>query len=183
MSLIHHVPVDRTDRMRGHGLVLGGVDLTNRVTKDGLVRIEVDKANDLVDKPAFTFDFKSGDSSMSTLRPVPRPQRRSWLSIRGGTTPRPKGRAVRMPKAMQTAMRALRKAIDDTGTLPPASNNIPAGAKVVSFEQWRQYAYASGISTSAEARAQQQAFKRASEWLIGDGGHVGAWHEQVWLVL
>ena len=27
-SLIHHVPVDRTDRMRGHGSVLGAVDLT-----------------------------------------------------------------------------------------------------------------------------------------------------------
>jgi hypothetical protein len=59
VSFIHHVPVDRTDRMRGHGLVLGGVDLTARITKDSLVHVEVDKANDLIGKPAFAFDFKS----------------------------------------------------------------------------------------------------------------------------
>jgi transposase len=27
-GMIHHVPVDRTDRMRGHSSVLGGLDLT-----------------------------------------------------------------------------------------------------------------------------------------------------------
>jgi RecA-family ATPase len=31
-SLIHHVPVDRTDRMRGHSSVLGAVDLTVRIS-------------------------------------------------------------------------------------------------------------------------------------------------------
>jgi hypothetical protein len=59
VSVIHHVPVDRTDRMRGHSLTLGAVDQSNRITKDGLVRVEVDKANDLVDKPTFAFEITS----------------------------------------------------------------------------------------------------------------------------
>ena len=42
----------------------------------------------------------------------------------------------------------------------------------MSVDQWRQYAYSSGISASSESRARQQAFKRASEYLIG-GCHVG----------
>src|SRR5262245_16273602 len=59
-SLIHHVPVDRTDRMRGHGSVLGAVDLTVRITKDDkIVTVEADKANDLVEKPCLTFRFES----------------------------------------------------------------------------------------------------------------------------
>ncbi len=33
----HHVPVDQTDRMRGHGLTLGAVDQANRITKDAVV--------------------------------------------------------------------------------------------------------------------------------------------------
>ena len=58
-SLIHHVPVDRTDRMRGHGSVLGAVDLTVRVTKeDKTVTVEADKANDLIEKPRFAFQFE-----------------------------------------------------------------------------------------------------------------------------
>jgi RecA-family ATPase len=58
-SFIHHVPVDRTDRMRGHGSVLGAVDLTVRVTKeDKTVSVEADKANDVVEKPRFAFQFE-----------------------------------------------------------------------------------------------------------------------------
>jgi hypothetical protein len=74
-SLIHHVPVDRTDRMRGHSSVLGAVDLTVRVTKDDkVVTVEADKANDLVDKPRFAFRFESvelaSDGETVTTAPV-----------------------------------------------------------------------------------------------------------------
>jgi hypothetical protein len=174
VSVIHHVPVDRTDRMRGHSLTLGAVDQANRITRDGLVRVDVDKANDLVDKPTFSFEIRSvtlhvdAETGTETSAPV--------LVAVPAAAAKPKGRAARMPKAMQTAMRALHKAVDEAGTVPPASNNIPHNIRVVSFDQWRQYAYASGISTGEE-RARQKAFQRASEWLIGEGGLVGAWNE------
>ena len=38
VTVIHHVPVDRGDRLRGHGLLLGALDMTVRVAKeDGTV--------------------------------------------------------------------------------------------------------------------------------------------------
>jgi hypothetical protein len=177
VSVIHHVPVDRTDRMRGHSLTLGAVDQSNRITKDDLVRVEVDKANDLVDKPVFAFEITSvtldvdQETGTATTAPV--------LVAVPAAAAKPKGRGTRMPKAMQTAMRALHKAVGEIGEVPPASNNIPTGIRVASFDQWRKYAYSAGISTGGE-RARQKAFERASEWLIGEGGLVGAWNEQAW---
>ena len=84
-----------------------------------------------------------------------------------------------MPKGAQIALRALAEAIDEVGNLMPASNHIPARTKTVTFEQWRNYSYRRGISASNEPRAKQQAFKRASEYLIGEE-NVGAWDNQVW---
>ena len=50
--------------------------------------------------------------------------------------------------------------------------------------QWRDDAYRMGISTSDEDRAKRQAFKRASEYLIGmEPPPVKVWNDQVWLVL
>src|SRR5262249_34040631 len=58
-SLIHHVPVDPTGRMLGYGSVRGAVDWTVRISKEGkTVTVEADKANDLVEKPKFAFQFE-----------------------------------------------------------------------------------------------------------------------------
>jgi hypothetical protein len=175
-SLIHHVPVDRTDRMRGHGSVLGAVDLTVRVTKDDkIVTVEADKANDLVEKPRFAFQFEPVELARDGLTVVTAPV------LIPCDTPQVAGAAKRkaMPKGAQIALRALAEAIDEVGNLMPASNHIPARTKTVTFEQWRNYSYRRGISASDEPRAKQQAFKRASEYLIGEE-HVGAWDNQVW---
>jgi hypothetical protein len=84
-----------------------------------------------------------------------------------------------IPKSAQTALRALREAIDEVGAVPPASNHIPPKVKTVTVKQWRQYAYSRGISNSTEDRARQQAFKRGYEHLIGTE-HAKVWEGQVW---
>lgn len=89
-------------------------------------------------------------------------------------------KSARLPKAAQTALRSLEEAIQEQGTLPLASNHIPAGAKVVGMAVWQQQAYRRGISTSAEDRAKQTAFKRAADHLIGIA-RVAVWDDQVWL--
>jgi AAA domain len=175
-SLIHHVPVDRTDRMRGHGSVLGAVDLTVRITKEGkTVMVEADKANDLVEKPRFAFQFEPVELARDGLTVATAPV------LVPCDTPLVAEAAKRkaMPKGAQIALRALAEAIDEVGNLMPASSHIPARTKTVTFEQWRTYAYRRGISTSDEPRARQQAFKRATEYLIGEE-HVGAWDNQAW---
>lgn len=179
-SLIHHVPVDRVDRMRGHGSLLGAVDQTNRITKDEIVRVEVDKANDLVDKPVVGFTIRSviihldPETGAETTAPV-------LDAVEGIQATKRKPKTIAVPKAAQTALRALQQAVDEVGSKPPASNHVPENTKVVTFDQWRQYAYKSGISTSEQPRARQLAFQRTSEWLIG-AGKAGAWNEQAWLV-
>jgi hypothetical protein len=172
-SLIHHVPQDRTDRMRGHGSVAGATDTTVRISKDGaVVRVEVDKANDLVDRPQLAFTFKSVELDPVTTAPVMVPVEEDQ--------PRHKPAKVKLTKAAKIALSALREAIDETGAVPQASNHIPANVKCVSVEQgWRNYAYNRGIS-AGDKRAQQLAFKRAVEALVADK-HVGCWNGQAWI--
>jgi hypothetical protein len=179
ISFIHHVPVDRVDRMRGHGSALGAMDTTVRVIKQhGIVQIETDVAKDLVDKPCFTFTFKSvvlltdRETKVETTAPV-------MVEIKGDGKPMPRPHA-KLPKAAKIALRALREAIDELGQVPPASNHIPANLRVVSFDQWRDYAYRLGISASEKPRARQAAFQRASQHLIADH-HASAWSEQAWI--
>src|SRR5262249_53663281 len=92
----------------------------------------------------------------------------------------PAAKAPRLTKAAKTALRVLHEAVDEVGTVPPASNHIPANVRTVTIEQWRKYAYERGIS-AGEDRAKQQAFKRAIEHLIADQ-HVAIWREQAWPV-
>jgi hypothetical protein len=61
-SLVHHVPLSNADRLRGHGSILGAVDVTVLIEKqDGVVTMKVEKANDLVEeeKPRHALQFKS----------------------------------------------------------------------------------------------------------------------------
>jgi hypothetical protein len=101
------------------------------------------------------------------------------VPVEGGPRRQPP-KSGRLPKAAQIALRALTEALDEHGQPAPASNHIPHSIKVVTVSAWRQQAYRRGISTSEEERAKQQAFKRASEYLIG-AGRVAAWDGHVWL--
>jgi hypothetical protein len=179
-SLIHHVPVDRTDRMRGHGSMLGALDTTVRVTKDdtGNVLVEIDVAKDLVDQPRFMFAFKSvtlftnPETRANTTAPV-------MVEIEGAPPAKvSKGKSRRLPGAAQTALRALREAVDEVGAVPPVSNHVPHNVRTVTTDQWRTYAYKRGIS-SGEQRAREKAFERATERLTGDQ-MVGTWGDLYW---
>jgi hypothetical protein len=61
-SLVHHMPLGNSDRMRGHGLANGAGDTTVHVEKqNGIVTAAVDKGSDLPEdeKPRLSFRFKS----------------------------------------------------------------------------------------------------------------------------
>ncbi len=84
--------------------------------------------------------------------------------------------ARRLPKAAKTALRALSTAIDKLGEAPPASNYIPPAVRVVTVNQWRTYAYQSGISPAGTPDANRMAFDRAHDTLVA-GKWIGAWVE------
>lgn len=87
-------------------------------------------------------------------------------------------KAVKLSAPCSLALSALRQAVDEAGEVPPASNHIPAGVKVVSAELWRRYAYAKNIS-DGEQNAKRMAFKRAAEQLQARG-IVGCWQDKAW---
>jgi uncharacterized RmlC-like cupin family protein len=173
---IHHIPIDGGERMRGHGALLGAVDTTISVVKGDAGRTgTVVKANDSEEGEQVTFMLESVPISQDgeTTAPVVVP-----LQDLPPRTPN----SGRLTKGAQTALRALTEALNEQGKPAAASNHIPAGVRVVSVEQWRQYAYRRGISAAdTTPRAQQKAFKGASEYLIG-AGRVGIWDKSVWLV-
>ena len=175
---LHHVPLDGGERMRGHGALLGALDTTVHVAKADTMRTAtVFKANDAEEGAQIAFTLKSvvigrDHDQQETTAPVVVPSEYA---------PRQAAKSTKLPKAAQTALRALTEAILELGSIPPASTRIPPATKVVSMSAWRQQCYRRGISTSPEERAKQQAFKRASEHLVGVG-RVGVWDDQVWLI-
>jgi len=181
LTLTHHVPQDRTDRMRGHGSAVGAVDMTVRISKsDGVVTLEVDKANDLVEKPCLSFTFKTitllagENGSIVTMAPV-------MVEVEGeAAKPKAKGKEKKLSASATIALRAIKQALDEVGETAPASNNVPAKVRVVTTENWRRYAVKRGIS-GGEDRAQRAAFQRAKETLIA-ANQVGTWGDFHWLI-
>jgi hypothetical protein len=177
-SVIHHVPADRTDRMRGHSSVLGAMDMTVRITKDGdTVNMEVDKANDLVDKPRFAFAFKSvvlctdRDTGVETTAPVMVPAATAPAATK---SKQPK----KLSNSAKIAQRALIETLDRHGKPAPVSTYIPANVRVVTEERWREVAYQFGIS-NGERRAKEKAFERARIQLVGEQ-FVGTYEGLYW---
>jgi hypothetical protein len=81
----------------------------------------------------------------------------------------PDPRGPKLTPGEKLALKALHYAISEVGHTPPASIRVPAGAKTVTREQWREYAWRHGISGSDEERAKRQAFRRAVEGLTAKG--------------
>jgi hypothetical protein len=162
VSFIHHVPVDRTDRMRGHGLVLGGVDLTARITKDSLVHVEVDKANDLIGKPAFAFDFKSvtlhvdTETGTETTAPV-------LVGVPGAAAAKSKP-ARKLSDRQRLAIDALTECLAAAGEAAPVSLQLPATLIVAPLDMWREELFANGV-LDRDGPNPRQDFKQLSEQL------------------
>jgi len=180
VDIVHHCGVDGS-RPRGHTSLSGAVDAQLAVKRDA--------ADNVIVEVECMKDGPEGDKIACRLEAVevatdPHGQPITScvvMPVEDMATSKPvKIKGARMPKAAQTALRALREAIDEAGGPAPASNHIPAGVRVVSLERWREYAYRRGISASEEPRARQQAFKRGSEHLVGVQA-VAIWDELAWL--
>ena len=87
-----------------------------------------------------------------------------------------------MAPAQKRALDLLTNAINVAGTVPPASNHIPAKTSCVTERLWRDYCYQGAISGSDRPNAKQKAFKRAAETLLAKGC-IGKWGDLVWIVV
>ena len=175
--IVHHCG-HNGERPRGHSALIGALDVQIAVRKDaaGHVFAEVEL-------------FKDGEAGLQFASHLVQveigvdgdgdPVTSCIVEATEGVAPE-KARKL-PPKAAQTALRALQKAIEEVGELAPPSNTIPSSGRVVTVETWRRYAYASGISDSDDSDAKRQAFGRAYKALT-NGNHVGAWNEWRWII-
>lgn len=172
--VVHHTGKDEARGARGHSSLRAATDTEIEVSNGA---VTVTKARDYggVDGIAFKLEAvelgtdDEGDAITScVVVPVDAPAAR-----KSKTQPR-------MPKGAQIALRALRELIGEHGQLPPASNHIPASAKIIGVDMWREYAYARGISSSADADAKRKAFTRSVEALTA-AGVVDTWQGDYWI--
>lgn len=177
IMVVHHQPADGRERMRGHGSLLGALDVAAHVTNGATRMVQLVKASDFEDDQRIGFALRGivigqDDQGDDISAPV----------VIAEQAPAPSAKkAARLPKGAKAGLNSLREAIDELGAVPPASNHIPLNAKAVTLDQWRDYAYRRGISTSDKPRARQAAFERAGRDLK-DANAIGIWEPHVWLI-
>jgi hypothetical protein len=129
----HHIPADGSQRLRGHGALLGAVDITFRIEKAGsLYTATVDKSNDGPDGERLAYALTSVDlhydseTDITTTAPVIVPH--------DGDVPKAGGDKP-LTKNQQTMFAIL----------------FDAGARGLTVDDWNNRAREAGIGTSRKA--------------------------------
>jgi hypothetical protein len=181
--IIHHSG-HGAERPRGHSLLMGALDIQIAVKRDQATKNitatlelakDVDVGAEIVSRLApviIGYDDDNDPITSCIVLPVE--------GLAEGDC-RSAANIAKPTKSAKAALRALKMAIDECGAVPPASNHVPAGVKTVTIDQWRDYAYRTGISTSDKPHAKGVAFNRASVDLV-DAGKIGIWKPHVWAV-
>jgi hypothetical protein len=127
-------------------------------------------------------DGAEGQEIAFTLEPVEvgRHEGRPIMSCIVVPADQPQRQAGKKPPSGKSGiiLKALQRAVADAGEAAPASNHIPAGAKVVPVERWRQFAYQ--MMGEAEPEARKKAFQRGRDALLASA-HATVWNDVAWL--
>jgi AAA domain len=176
--IVHHCGIDAS-RPRGHTSLTGSVEsqLAVKRAEGGEVCITVEYAKDMPEgaevfsrlEPVTVGTDPDGDD-ITTLVVLPADQ----PSTRGKSTKPVKG-------AKKVALDLLRKAIDEAGELPPASNHIPANTKVVRINCWQTYAEQGSVSESDKPDHRRRTFARCTKQLQA-ANLIGIWGDYAWPV-
>jgi hypothetical protein len=182
---VHHIGYAAEQRLRGHSSLPAAADLiirAERLPDAPATTLAVEKAKDsplnvtmTVNMRRIVLDTVDGDD-ISTL---------VIDSISDGVIPRDERRAngrkaPKLPTAAKVALHALKTAVKDHGSEPPASEHIPDGTKVVALERWREAAIRAGVCASGDDESKRRAFSRAFDKLRGDD-RIGVCDDLVWL--
>lgn len=179
--IVHHAGHGDKTRARGSSSLRAAVDTEFRMAlmPGGMTEFSCTKAKDAEPIKPMMFAIKQVD--------LP------WLDEDGetvtsvvlesrGDAPAPKlGKKLTAPQRI--ALEALHKAIEQHGKPPPTkevidNSSIGLGTNVVHVDEWRDMAYAMGISDSGQD-ARRKAFSRARMDLIGYR-KVDTWADYCW---
>jgi hypothetical protein len=142
--IVHHCGIDAT-RPRGHTSLTGAAEAQLAVKRDAadniIVAVEFMKDGPVSEEivghlEAVEVGLDSDGGSITSCVVVP---------VQGSAPHAKRAAGLKLTKEAKIALSALREAIDECGQVPPSSNHIPAGAKCVTFDQWREYAYRPGV--------------------------------------
>lgn len=177
VMFVHHGGKDRDKKTRGHSSFYGALDTAIEVVANdatGTKTATVRKQKDAEDGGELTFKLdvvklgeRDGDEITSCVV-VP-------AEAQEGQQPAP---ARKLTGTNGLALDALRKAVADHGSPPPASNHIPGSVRVVSPDLWRRYFYQMRAGETPEAN--KKAFQRATLDLQARG-FSATWGEHAWL--
>jgi hypothetical protein len=178
--VIHHCGID-VSRPRGHTSLTGAADAQIAVKRDSV--------DNIVATVEWLKDGPEGDQVVSRLRQLELGVDEDGDTVTScvidevqGAAPARKAVAgPKLTKGAKIALAALQEALSEVGAVPPPSNHIPPNVQAVTLNQWRDYAYRQGISSSDEPRARQVAFQRAHETLLAVH-QVAVWEPYAWLV-
>jgi len=174
--IVHHCGIDAS-RPRGHTSLSGAVEsqlaVKRAATGEVLVTVELAK------------DFEEGTEIVSRFERVelgtdPDGDQIASLVVLSANDFAPQKQQRKVKGAKKIALDLLRKAIDEAGAVPPASNHIPPDTRTISLETWRTYAYQGSITESDNPDSRQKAFVRAAKQLKA-ADLIGVWNDQVWL--
>jgi hypothetical protein len=174
--LVHHVPIDAAERLRGHGSLLGAMDTTICVEKTEDLRLAtVNKANDAEEGQRIAFTLESvtigqDADGVETTAPV---------VIEADPATAPTHKSSRKLSARQTmAMTALAETVLSGGKPAPADFELPQGIKVVAQEDWRTELLRRNV-IDANGGNPREDFKRTRNQLIARG-LIGCRDQFVW---
>ncbi|MGO9681175.1 MAG: AAA family ATPase [Beijerinckiaceae bacterium] len=175
--IVHHCGI-QGGRPRGH-TSLPGAD-------DAQMAVERDAADNVVVTVEHMKDGEAGAVILSRLEQVELGADDDGDAIsscvivpaEGSTQTRPGRKVI---GAKKVALDILRKAIDEAGSVPPASNHVPPNTRTIQVETWRAYAYQGSITESDNPDTRQKAFVRAVRDLQA-ANLVGIWGGFAWII-
>jgi hypothetical protein len=171
---LHHMPVDGSERLRGHGALLGAMDTTLHVEKfSGDTRTaSVVKANDSDEGERVAFTLESITICEDTTAPV-------VIEANAGDIQAGKPKR-KLPDRAKLALQALSETLANHGRPAPNDLQLPAGIITATLDQWREELYRANVLSKGAANPSTD-FSRVQHQLAARN-IIGCRNDLVWAV-
>ncbi len=178
--VVHHAGKSVERGMRGSSALHGAADAEWEVSAGDAGRlVKVVKMKDGADDLAVGFDLVSvevgrdedGDPVTTCIVDI-------FVARKQVETSADKRKPLKGQRA--EFVKAVRRAIDDMGEIPPACDNVPARVKCVSRHQLTLYADKLGFLRDLAPKSKKSTLDRHIRTLSGDG-YLGQWGDLVWV--
>jgi AAA domain len=171
VALVHHIPVDGSERLRGHGSLLGALDTTLHIARTGDIRsATVVKANDSDEGERVAFTLASVTIGTNTTAPI--------VVAAEGNAALPKASSRKLSDRQKLALSALTECLLNCGEPTPSSFKLSSGLKAAPVDKWREEMLRRGV-IPADSKNPRTAFDQVRHSLAARG-EIGERDGLVW---